>query len=102
MAAMVVAFASGKPWSARQHPRKGTTLLGFLDTVRRDAPIACVVKDLSLGGAKVVPSSSVALKHVRFLAVPHCAFEMLVRLVWENTPECGPAPWSRPGALWGL
>jgi hypothetical protein len=44
---------------------------------------------MSMGGAKVVPSYSVVAEQVRFLAVPHLAFEMPVRLVWVTITELG-------------
>lgn len=89
MAAAILSFPSGRPWSVRQHPRKRTSALGFLDTALRDAPAACIVRDLSLHGAKVVPSSSVAAEDVRFLTVPGLGIEMQIRLVWINAVELG-------------
>ena len=89
MSRNVLSIASKRPWLPREHSRQSTSITGFLEGQSDSTAIPCVVKDISEGGAKVIPMTSPALNEAATLILPSHEFKIPVRLRWEKSPHAG-------------
>jgi hypothetical protein len=94
----VVSFPGGRPWRPRKESRSSTCLQGFLE-LSTSRSVACVIRDLSIGGAKVLPGGSVPIDEVCALAVPLLGVTLPVTLIWRQGFVLGLAFTTTPDRL---
>jgi hypothetical protein len=80
----------GAPWFPRREPRRKICFVGFLrGKPPEDAPISCVVTNISRSGAKVLANSSTEPGFVRTHEIPRLEVLLPITFVWTRNGYLG-------------